>query len=293
LNILHIADREADFNDFFITIREKSQHFLVRSRNNRKIGNSSSNLHDYIETLPISDSFEQIVRNKCRKNSGKMNLLNFIGNRDEKSTRIAKLNIQFCQVDLILEKGYGHTLNTSMPVSVVRIFEEARDFEDDSNKIDWILITSIAINDTEEAKCMSQFYSYRWRIEEYFKIIKSGFLLENSRYETYERTINFTALIMIIAWRIFYITHMGRTNPELSCTFILSDTEWKALYCKIHKTKSIPTEIPTIKEAITWLAKLGGCYYVKKNAAPGVTSIWRGFRRLFDLASMFDIFNIS
>jgi len=293
LNILHVADREADFNDFFIAIREKSQHFLVRSRNNRNIYNSTLHLHDYIKTLPVSGSFKQIIRNKLGRNNEKIDLHSLIDNQTTKSRIEAELNIQFCHVDLVLEKGYGGTINASMPVSVVRVFEETKEFKNDSDKIDWILITSIVVDSAEEAKYISQFYSYRWRIEEYFKILKSGFLLESSRYETYERTTNFIALMMIIAWRIFYITHMKRTNPEAPCTLILSDIEWKALHCKVYKTKAIPEEIPNIEKVVTWLAKLGGCHSVKKNADPGVISVWRGYRRLFDLASMFDLFNTS
>ncbi|GKS79947.1 hypothetical protein wHmb_08330 [Wolbachia pipientis] len=54
----------------------------------------------------------------------------------------------------------------------------------------------------------------------------------------------------IIAWRIFFITSIARTNPTLPCTALLAEEEWKVLYVKIHR-KPCPNIAPTIKEAVS------------------------------------------
>lgn len=43
-----------------------------------------------------------------------------------------------------------------------------------------------------------------------------------------------------------------------TCTKILSNEEWKALFIREHKVATLPEEPPNIKQAIIWLGKLGG-----------------------------------
>ena len=43
----------------------------------------------------------------------------------------------------------------------------------------------------------------------------------------------------IIAWRLFWLMHINRQMPEASCTIILADHEWKALYTTIHRRATL------------------------------------------------------
>jgi hypothetical protein len=61
---------------------------------------------------------------------------------------------------------------------------------------------------------------------------------------------------------------------------VLEEYEWQVLYCIANKTKKLPEKIPTIKEAVLYLAKLGGFLGRKGDGDPGVVVIWRGFREL-------------
>jgi len=291
LNILTVADREGDINDFFLSHLENHQHFLVRSKHNRKIMESGKKLHEYLRTMPVSLSFEKEVQNKRGKNNRlvKKSQKGRFKNEEGNLTRIAHLNIQFTQVNIILDSGHRNRADIEVPVTAIRVFESPRDLEEGEYLIDWILLTSLEIKDKEYAKLMVDYYSMRWRIEEYFKILKSGCKIEDSRYETYDRTVRFISLLMVIAWRIFFMSHLKRVCPKESCKTFLSDSEWKALYCKIHKTKKLPESIPTVEEAITWIAKLGGFLNRKSDGDPGNNSIWTGFRRLNDMVSMWEI----
>ncbi len=62
----------------------------------------------------------------------------------------------------------------------------------------------------------------------------------------------------IIALRIYQIKRVERNSPETQCTEVLTQEEWKILYCFVHKTKDLPQQPPTAKDVMLWIAKLGG-----------------------------------
>ena len=47
-----------------------------------------------------------------------------------------------------------------------------------------------------------------------------------------------------------------------------------------NSTLQAPAQVPTIKEAVSYLAKLGGFLGRKSDGEPGVKVIWRGLNEL-------------
>jgi hypothetical protein len=88
----------------------------------------------------------------------------------------------------------------------------------------------------------------------------------------------------VIAWRIFYVRLIAREDPNLPCGCLLAEEEWKVLYTKIHHTKHYPHTRPTIREAVRWIAQLGGFLARKGDREPGPITLWRGWKRLVDLS---------
>jgi Transposase Tn5 dimerisation domain len=66
---------------------------------------------------------------------------------------------------------------------------------------------------------------------------------------------------------------------------VLSEAEWKILYCSIHPGKSVPVQPPRMDEAVKWIARLGGFLNRKGDGFPGPITLWRGLQRLHDLCS--------
>ncbi len=98
--------------------------------------------------------------------------------------------------------------------------------------------------------------------------LKSGCRLEKLQLETAERLERALALYCIVAWRLLHLTYLARNTPDASCEVVFQTYEWQALHAFTHK------------------AKLGGFLARKSDGEPGVQTIWRGLRRLDDLASM-------
>jgi len=50
------------------------------------------------------------------------------------------------------------------------------------------------------------------------------------------------------------------------------------------KGRSVPETAPSIEEAVSWIARLGGYLGRKSDGPPGMVAIWRGWKRLADLS---------
>jgi len=95
----------------------------------------------------------------------------------------------------------------------------------------------------------------------------------------------------IIACLLFWLSFINRQEPKASCSTILSEIEWQALYCVIDQTKKFPKPTPTVSQANSWIAQLGGFLARKGDGEPGVTVIWRGWHRLHDIVSTWLLFH--
>ena len=126
--------------------------------------------------------------------------------------------------------------------------------------------------------------SYRWLIERYHYVLKSGCRLEQLQLETADRIQRALATYTIVAWRLLWITYLARYQPDQPADTVLEAHEWQALYCTIHKSLLPPQSPPTLNTCVRWIAQLGGFLGRKHDGEPGVKTIWQGLRRLHDIA---------
>ncbi len=87
------------------------------------------------------------------------------------------------------------------------------------------------------------------------------------------------------------MTWVARVSPEEDCRVVLSESEWKALYCFRNKTKILPQKIPGVQEAKRWIAVLGGFLGRKGDGQPGTTTTWRVWQKLREITKTWEIFN--
>ena len=72
----------------------------------------------------------------------------------------------------------------------------------------------------------------------------------------------------------------------MSCEAFLEPDEWQALYCYINKVSATPDKPPKLRQAARWIAQLGGFLGRRHDGDPGVTVMWRGLQRLFDIVGV-------
>jgi IS4 transposase len=65
---------------------------------------------------------------------------------------------------------------SSLKLTLVRLFEEQS--LDGVDAIEWVLLTNLEVNGVGDALLVAQYYKYRWKIERFYFVLKSGCLIE-------------------------------------------------------------------------------------------------------------------
>ena len=162
------------------------------------------------------------------------------------------------------------------------IHAEERGKPKNRKKIDWKLITDLPVNSRRDAIEKLEWYSLRWKIEVFHKILKSGCRAEQSKLRTAERLVNLISIFCILSWRVFWITMINRSSPNSSATLALTQLEMRLLNRLLQDKQSDRGE-KTLSHYIIKIAKLGGYLARKNDPPPGNMVVWRGLSRLTDI----------
>ena len=128
-----------------------------------------------------------------------------------------------------------------------------------------------------------EWYALRWKIETFFRTLKTGCRIEELRLATAERLANCIALCCVVAWRVSWLTMLSREAPEASPAAVFTDAERRMLELATpDRKRQEPRNLDFYVRAV---ARLGGYLDRASDAPPGPTVMWRGFSRLADLVA--------
>ncbi len=150
------------------------------------------------------------------------------------------------------------------------------------DRIEWKLITDLAVTSRREAIEKLELYAQRWKIETFHKVLKLGCKAEELRLCSSERLVNVLAVFLILAWRIFWMSMIKRSAPRSPAALAFTKMELDLLDHLIpcDGTRSRRRDI---SDYVTKLARLGGYLARKGDSPPGSRVVWRGLCRLTDI----------
>jgi hypothetical protein len=265
--VVLIADREADMYDLFAAERRGNFHFLIRAVQNRRVTHPAKYLQEAVRSQPVTGQIEVEV-----------------GRQGDRPPRKVTLDIRFLSVAIRPPyRGVHRTQAQPIPLQVI-LAEEVTPPEGETTIV-WWLITTLPVENLADAQRCIRWYSFRWLIERFHFVLKSGCRIERLQFALADRLEKAIAVYSIVAWRLLWLTYQARISAEQSCLVALKPHEWQALYCTIHKTTAPPDDPPVLHAAIRWISRLGGFLDRKGDGEPGVQTIWTGLRRLDDIAA--------
>jgi hypothetical protein len=153
-----------------------------------------------------------------------------------------------------------------------------------------MLLTTAEVNDFDDARRRIEWYSGRWGIEVYHRTLKSGCRIQDRQLGTADRLESCLGIDMVVAWRIYHLTMLGREVPDTPCTVFFSDVQWKALCCYVNKSLVPQDKPPSLRQAIFMVGAMGGHLGRKSDGFQGTQSMWRGLQRLETATEMYAIF---
>lgn len=262
--LVSVGDREADIYELFhLALGDPSgAHLLVRAEHNRQLVEEQGHLWETMaEQAVVGIQILSVPRQAKR------------------AARQAHLEVRFKRVRLKPPKRKAKLGE----LVITAILAQEIDAPEGVEPIQWMLLTTIAVNNFDQATEKLGWYAKRWGIEVYHRTLKSGCKIEERQLGNADRIEACLAIDMVVAWRIFHLTLLGRETPDVPCTVFFEDTQWKALYCFVKQQPTPPEEPPTLREATHMIGSLGGFLGRKGDGEPGTKSLWIGIQRLDDI----------
>ena len=296
--MLFVSDQESDIFEYLALPRPAHVQLLLRSQHNRRLtasptdqeGSEASRegkLWDVVQAEPVAGVIDVPVHSKANQ-----------------AERIARCEVRYKQVTLpappkkpALQQALaaaGSAFSDPAPVTawmviVSEIPAQPEQPEQPEQPIVWRLLTTLPVTSFADASAMAGYYARRWLVERFHYVLKSGCNIEARRLGSVENLQRFLSLANIVAWRLLWLTHVTRETPDAPCTVALSTIEWKALVTAIYQGKQAPLQPPSLRQAVRWIAQLGGFLGRRSDGEPGVTVLWHGWQKLANYAQMYRI----
>jgi hypothetical protein len=258
--LLHVFDREGDVHEVMQRISDSPHGAIIRTAQNRSVAGPINHAFEAIAAAPVLGV--EVIEVPAQHGAKK---------------RRARLQLR--SLTLIITPSDRHPQRQPLTWTLV----EAREVNTPAKvePLHWLLWTTEAAATVPQIREILRLYKLRWLIEDFHLTLKSGCQIEELRLETADRLTKAILMYSAVALRIVALRDLARHHPDVPCDSLLDDDQWRALYIHIHQ-KRPPANLktPTIKEAVLWIARLGGHLGRKSDRMPGVRTLWRGWRDL-------------
>ena len=276
-----VQDREGDIYEQFAVIPDDKTDLLIRARTNRTLADKTK-LFTCLSAEQKKGSYELSVDGKPGKKK-----------------RTAEIEIRYKQVEL--KKTAGTSKGVAATTKLYLI--EAKEVNySGSDKICWRLLTTIPVQTIEIAQTCVEWYSWRWTIEEVFKILKKeGYNIEASELEYATSVRKLSLMIMEVIIKLF-LMRLAYAEPEveLSADTCFSDEEQEFLEHQIThlEGKTVKQQNPfktkDLKRYVWAIARMGGWKGYESKRHPGITTLWIGLKKFKAAMQGWELFrNVS
>jgi len=229
--LVDVCDREADFFELFDEQRNNpGVDILIRAKHDRNLKEAPFKLFAAVRQAPIAGHIRvPIPKLSARTKKSKQKA------RAARPKRLADLALR-CQTITLPAPEYAAD---KPPVTVNLIHAVEENPPANTEAVEWFLLTTVSINGTADIEQCLRWYTLRWRIEDWHRVLKSGCSIDKLMHETAQRLRRAIAINLVIAWRIMLMTLLGRETPGLPAEVLFSDIELRTL--RAYAKKSLKT----------------------------------------------------
>jgi hypothetical protein len=263
---IHIGDRDADIYELFFNMPDEKAELLIRARHNRKTA-AGSELWQHIGKQKVAAKEEIIIPDRTGKRKRKV-----------------QVQLRYKEIEILCPAHKG-----KMYESIVLTAIEVRQKGNSKDGIHWKLLTTLDIKNAEQAIQCMRWYSYRWLIERFHYVLKSGCGIEALQLKKVQSLMKAVAMYSLAAFKIMQLTYQSRETPDASCEIVLSRQQWEVLYMLKFKINKLPEQPPTLLEATKWLAQMGGYLGRKSDGPPGLKTVWLGYESLLQAVAVYEV----
>jgi hypothetical protein len=264
-HIVMVGDRENDIHEFFQYLHDHRMDGIVRSAHNRRLDPPLKCAWDEVSEAPVS-----------------LTVTTTIPRKPNQKERKATLEVRYLTGAILHPKDMKN--RQLVPINIIQVTEElpkSASAKEKANAVQWKIYTTLDIQSGEDAWEIVQKYKYRWRVEEFHFILKSGCRIEKLQFENFERYKKAVIILSQVSIDLLRLKYLSRVHPDMPASDILSDIEIFVLKTKGAKLiRAGPSKKLSIKDAMAIVGRMGGHLGRKGDGPPGIKTLWHGWSDL-------------
>lgn len=263
---VRVFDRESDTNE----VLQAAGDYLIRSRTNRCIYTGfepdaeSGKLHTFLRSLPEMGIREVDVAASAKRQG-----------------RRARCGVSYAGVQICWSNPNGSSAGEPTRAWGVRVWELSPPAGEEP--VEWLLLSSVAVENLSDALERVDWYECRWVSEEYHKALKTGVGIEKPQLTDRDRLEPLLGMLSVVALELLHVREAAR--DELQADELASKVVEEVLVEVLsHSGVKTPASRMTLREFYRGVAKLGGYLGNFKKRPPGWQTLWHGWMRLNAMA---------
>lgn len=270
-HVTFVMDREGDIMEVYDRLKSEKSDLLVRAMHNRNVLDEQGRAHKLYDLVRKSKVQGKI---KLKIDSSK------------RKKRMAHLDIRYapCKLQWHKRQKVNAKVNKEgVSVSIIEVRERRHKGYSQEAPLIWRLITTQPITTLNQAIEQIKNYTRRWKIEEYFKLLKTdGYNIESTELTSGGAIRKLLLILMKTSIKILQLKEASRNKGDLKLEKVFTNKEVKCLEY-LNEQYSGTTEKqrnPHPRETLPWaawvIARLGGWkeFYTKNRPPGNKTFVW-------------------
>jgi len=253
--VVQVADREADIAELFNYAIAQQQAFIIRAQWNRRLKG------------PGQKYFFDFMHSQQAQGTATVALLDERGKKHEVECALSYASVQLEEVEAPLQAIW---------------LKQLQPYEGQKETASYMLLTSLPIQSTEQAREILHTYVHRWRTcEDFHKCLKTGCAIEERQFENVHALQNSLAILSLMAIRLLRMRHLAQVHPHEPVGEVLKEEEIPLAEHLANKYLK-PSDLTVAqKGTVFWwvllLGRLGGHQGFKQKGMPGWQTLWKGW----------------
>jgi hypothetical protein len=269
--VIIVQDREGDIFDQLVRVPDEKTFLLIRSCVNRGVDRDKK-LWDALSKATVLGQYDFNLSSDSQR---------------KEPFRTATIEVRCVEVQLQCPRN--DKKNRLKKVSAYAI--EAKEINSAAKEpVHWRLVTTWPVNSYADALQIIEWYSWRWLIEEVFRMLKKeGFNIEASEMESgwairKLSVMMLDVIVKLMQMHIAYNCPEGE-SPETSMMFTPKEQQCLAAVNKKVEGKTEALKNPYTPNQLKWavwvVARIGGWKGYKSQRPPGMTTLFKGLEKFY------------
>lgn len=285
--VIHVADRGGDNFDTLNTAYEMKDGFLIRARHDRYVNDRQEYLWAFMQRQPVAGTRDICVPRRPAKKD-----------KPKQPARAARLDVRFAP---LVFPCPTNDPRFKEPLSLWAVYIVEPDPPAGVDAIEWMLLTSEAVETIEDAQERVDWYTYRWIIEEWHKALKTGCRVEASQMKSAAALERLAALAAVVAVRLLQLRDLAQATLKEKPDDPSSPSEQPAALRAVVPSAWITVvshlarcPVAEMTPRLFWLtlAKRGGFIGRKSDGMPGWQTIWKGWSEVMLIVQGFELHRV-